>query len=76
MPGRRIVRRHERQGRVRRRHVCRRRRVVVLAKSLTQSRIDENLRIFDWELQEEDTRALDALARRDGRSYWDNSDVP
>ena len=50
--------------------------VVVLAKSLTPSRIDENLRIFEWELMPADARALDQLARRDGRTYWDNSDVP
>jgi diketogulonate reductase-like aldo/keto reductase len=51
-------------------------RTVALAKSLTPSRIDENLRVFDFELDAADMRALDALATRDGRSYWDNSDVP
>lgn len=52
---------------------------VVLAKSLTPRRISENARIFDFHLNEEDCAALDALAsdpQRDGRSYWDNSDVP
>ena len=47
----------------------------MLAKSLTQSRIDENLRVFDFALDDDDVEALDRLARRDGRSYWDNSDV-
>lgn len=50
--------------------------VVVLAKSLTPARIDENLRIFDFEIDQEDIATLDALAKKDGRSYWDNSDVP
>lgn len=50
--------------------------IVLLAKSLTQSRIEENLRVFDWELLEEDARALDKLATKGGRSYWDNTDVP
>ena len=50
-------------------------RVALLAKSLTQSRIDENMRVFDFSLDQKDAQALDALARRDGRSYWDNSDV-
>ena len=51
-------------------------RTVLLAKSLTPSRIEENLRVFEWELAPEDMRALDQLARTDGRSYWDNTDVP
>ena len=52
---------------------------IVLAKSLTPSRIAENARVFEFSLSEEDCAALDALARdphRDGRNYWDNSDVP
>lgn len=50
--------------------------VVLLAKSLTPRRIDENLRVFGFEIGPEDMRALDRLATSDGRSYWDNSDVP
>ena len=50
--------------------------IVVLAKSLSQARIDENMRIFDFEIDATDAAALDKLAARDGRSYWDNSDVP
>ena len=50
--------------------------IVLLAKSLTKGRIDENLRVFDWDIDPADARLLDALARKDGRSYWDNSDVP
>ena len=50
--------------------------VVVLAKSLTQSRIDENLRAFDFQLDDGDARSLDALAKKGAHSYWDNSDVP
>lgn len=50
--------------------------VVVLAKSLSQARIDENMRIFDFEIDATDAAALDKLAASDGRSYWDNSDVP
>ena len=50
--------------------------VVLLAKSLTPRRIDENLMVFGFEIGPEDMRALDRLATSDGRSYWDNSDVP
>ena len=50
--------------------------VVVLAKSLTKRRIDENLRVFDFELDNAAMRALDQLASSEGRSYWDNTDVP
>ena len=39
-------------------------------------RIDENMRIFDFEIDATDAAALDKLAASDGRSYWDNSDVP
>ena len=34
------------------------------------------MRIFDFEIDATDAAALDKLAARDGRSYWDNSDVP
>ena len=50
--------------------------VVVLAKSLTQSRIDENLRAFDFQLDDGDVRSLDAPGEERGAFYWDNSDVP
>lgn len=51
---------------------------VVLAKSLTPSRIAENTRIFDFALTEGEMARLDALdmGREHGRTYWDNSDVP
>ena len=50
--------------------------VAVLAKSLTQARIDENTRIFEFDLDEKNMAALDVLATRNGRSYWDNSGAP
>lgn len=50
---------------------------VVLAKSLSPERIEENGALFDFELTARDCAALDALAQGDeGRNYWDNSDVP
>ena len=48
---------------------------VVLAKSLTPKRIEENTKLFDFELSSDEVAALDALdAGR--RTYWDNSGVP
>eukprot|EP00966_Prymnesium_polylepis_P266723 6161905-Prymnesium_polylepis.1 len=51
---------------------------VVLAKSLSPSRIAENARVFDFALTEGEMARLDALdmGREHGRTYWDNSDVP
>ena len=51
---------------------------VVLAKSLSSRRIEENARIFEFALSDADCAALDALGSgaRAERSYWDNSDVP
>jgi 2,5-diketo-D-gluconate reductase A len=40
---------------------------VVIPKSVTPERIEENLRIFDFELVEEDMRAIAALDSDDGR---------
>ena len=48
---------------------------VVLAKSLTPRRIEENAAVFRFSLDPEDVAALDRLDRGE-RSYWDNSDVP
>ena len=50
--------------------------IAAIAKSLTPSRIEENIHVFDFDLGPDDRRRLDALASPDGRSYWDNSDVP
>lgn len=48
---------------------------AVLARSTTPSRIAENAQIFDFGLEEDEVRALDAL-ECGGRQYWDNSKVP
>jgi diketogulonate reductase-like aldo/keto reductase len=45
---------------------CLQRGVVVLAKSTHRSRIEENARVFDFELSGEDMRELDALDRTGG----------
>ena len=47
---------------------------VALVKSSTPRRIRENARVFDFSLNDEEMRALDALERGE-RTYWDNSDV-
>lgn len=57
------------------RHTLQARGAVVLAKSLTPQRIQENTGIFGFQLAPEDMAALDRLERGE-RSYWDNSDVP
>ena len=51
---------------------------IVLVKSLSPRRIEENARIFEFELNDADCEALDALGTgaRAERSYWDNSEVP
>jgi 2,5-diketo-D-gluconate reductase A len=45
---------------------CVQRGVVVLTKSTHRDRLDENVRIFDFELSEEEMRAFDALDRTGG----------
>jgi diketogulonate reductase-like aldo/keto reductase len=55
---------------------CLQRETIVLAKSTHRERIEENARIFDFELSEADLRALDALDRTGGtdrareRKWW------
>ena len=47
----------------------------MLARSTTPARIEENAKLFDFELSDEEMAALDALERGE-RTYWDNSQVP
>lgn len=49
--------------------------IVVLAKSVTEKRIAQNAKLFDFELSEEDLAKLEALDCGQ-RSYWDNSNAP
>lgn len=49
--------------------------IVVLAKSVTEKRIAQNAKLFDFELSEEDLSKLEALDCGQ-RSYWDNSNAP
>lgn len=41
--------------------------VVALSKTITESRVDENLAIFDFELADADMATIHGLAQRDGR---------
>lgn len=41
--------------------------IVAIPKSVTPSRIRENFEVFDFRLEEEDHRAINALDRKDGR---------
>lgn len=55
---------------------CVQREVIVIPKSTKRERIEENARIFDFELSEDDMAALDALDRTGGtdrareRKWW------
>jgi diketogulonate reductase-like aldo/keto reductase len=49
--------------------------LVILPKSVTPSRVKENIEIFDFELDAEDMRKLAELDR-DLRTCWDPTHVP
>jgi len=48
---------------------CVERGTIVLAKSTRRERLEENARIFDFELGDDDMRALDGLDRTDGTGH-------
>ncbi|MDP3025807.1 MAG: aldo/keto reductase [candidate division Zixibacteria bacterium] len=49
--------------------------VVVIPKSSRKERIEENARVFDFEISDEDMKALDSF-NQDYRTSWDPTDVP
>jgi len=48
--------------------------VVVIPKSSRKERIEENARVFDFEISDEDMKALDSF-NQDYRTSWDPTDV-
>jgi diketogulonate reductase-like aldo/keto reductase len=54
---------------------CVQRGFIVLPKSVTPSRIKENIEIFDFELDDDDLQQLKTLDR-DLRTCWDPTNVP
>ena len=49
--------------------------VVAIPKSSRKERIEENARVFDFEISDEDMKALDSF-NQDYRTSWDPTDVP
>jgi diketogulonate reductase-like aldo/keto reductase len=49
--------------------------VVVIPKSSRKERIEENARVFDFEISDEDMKALDSF-NQNYRTSWDPTDVP
>ena len=49
--------------------------VVVIPKSSRKERIEENARVFDFEISPEDMKLLDSF-NQDYRTSWDPTDVP
>lgn len=45
--------------------------VIIIPKSVSRRRIQENMDVFDWTLEEEDMRAISALDRNDRICDWD-----